>query len=139
MKNTVKIIALLFVMAITLSACGGSGGSDLTADSPVDFKMSMNDFDKVEKSEKDKYEGKVVEITGSVKKTAKSHPQDAGSGEWFIHLKGESDGGLPPEVTCFFSADQAAHQDKSVTVKGKVAFYEFSDGAFLTGCLLTAN
>lgn len=139
MKRFPQVFALAFVLSIMLSACGGGGSSSLTAESPVDFTMSVLEFDKVEKGEKDKYEGKVVELSGLVNTTKQSHPNDAADGEWMIKLKGEADGGFPPETSCFFSADQAAQKGKMATVKGTIKFYEFSEGAFLTGCFLTAK
>lgn len=138
MKHFSRLFALVFVLSLTLTACGG-GGSDLTAESKVDFSMSMADFDELDKSAKDKYEGKVVEISGTVKDTKQSHPADAQNGDWFIYLEGEGDGSFPPKTACYFSSDQAAHKGKAATVKGIVKFYDIADGAFLTNCFLTAK
>lgn len=137
MKRSYLFLTLL-LSAFLFSACGG-GASDATADTPVDFSMSVAEFDKLTSADKEKYEGKIVELTGTVKNAKKASELDAENGSHFVYLEGVAEGGFPPAVTCFFSSDQAAHKGKTAAIKGTVKFYDIADGAFLTGSYLTAK
>lgn len=137
MKRSYLFLTLL-LSAFIFSACGG-GASDATADTAVDFTMSVADFDKLTNADKEKYDGKVVELSGVVANTKQASELDAENGSHFVYLEGGTGEPMEPAVTCFFSSDQAAHKGKNVAIKGTVKFYDIADGAFLVGSFLTAK
>ena len=123
--------ALFALCLSTLGACGG-GGAAINNDAKVDFTLSADEWHAItrDKANIKTYGGKVIQISGKVKKTHSiGSGGDTSQGEHYVEFataNGFSD------VSCFFSTAQDALKDKDATLKCKALV----DGSYsaLTEC-----
>lgn len=111
---------MLFVAALVLASCGGSGGS-LNKDSKADFQLGNSDFKGLGDADKDadraKYVGKVIEMKGYVK-GARASKVSSNPNKFFFYLVSNMADEDYTGTIIHTDVDATALEGKEVTVKG---------------------
>ncbi|MBL7727538.1 MAG: hypothetical protein JNM68_07635 [Dinghuibacter sp.] len=129
-----KQLFALLLIAGTLISCGGKSGG-IKQDTPADFtltELQIKDIAAKDDAARATYEGKVVEIKGTIQ-SCKASKTSASPNKFSFYLC--SDPALESHkcTICYTDTDQTANVGKSVTVKGH---FDYAGVVTLNDCVV---